>query len=311
MIFILGAQGYVGRRFTTFLNERGLKVIPLSRAEVDYADTSALRKLLQQSRPDFLINAAGFTGKPNVDACESAKAETLMGNTVLPLRIAEACAAEKVTWGHISSGCIYQGSRGVDEKGAPLGFREEDTPNFSFSSPQCSFYSGTKALAEQLLAKDAHNAYVWRLRVPFDQVDSPRNYLSKLLRYKRLLDVRNSLSHLDDFVASCWATMERRLPFGTYNVTNPGSVTTREVVEMIREEGERRRQKGDQASAEKMLKNFDFFESEEEFMRIGAIAPRSSCVLDTTKAESFKLPLRPVRQAITDSLRDWVWEAKS
>jgi dTDP-4-dehydrorhamnose reductase len=310
MIFILGAQGYVGGRFTTFLNGRGIKAIPLSRAEVDYGNTTALRKLLRQNRPKFLINAAGFTGKPNVDACESAKADTLAGNTVLPLRIAEACTAENVPWGHISSGCIYQGARGTDAAGLPLGFREEDEPNFSFSSGRCSFYSGTKALAEQLL-KGAPNTYIWRLRVPFDHRDSPRNYLSKLLNYQRLLDVRNSLSHLDDFVASCWATMERGLPFGTYNVTNPGSVTTREVVDLIRQEGEARRKQGDTASAERMLKDFNFFESEEEFMRLTAIAPRSSCVLDTTKAEHYGLPLRPVREALVDSLRNWSWEKAS
>ena len=306
MILILGAKGYVGRRFLNYLNERGLKAVSVSRSDVDYGHAESLRKLLRDRRPDFVINAAGFTGKPNVDACESAKADTLTGNAVLPLRIAEACAAEKVTWGHISSGCIYQGNRGLDEDGAPLGFRETDTPNFSFASGHCSFYSGTKALAEQVL-KDAPNLYIWRLRVPFEGRDNPRNYLSKLLNYQRLLDVRNSLSHLDDFVASCWATMERRTPFGIYNVTNPGSVTTREVVEMIRAEGERRRKKGDTFSADRMAKNFDFFESEAEFMQKAAIAHRSSCVLDTTKAEEFKLPLRPVHQALEESLHNWEW----
>jgi dTDP-4-dehydrorhamnose reductase len=247
-----------------------------------------------------------LTGKPNVDACESAKAETLFANTVLPLRIAEACAEENLRWGHVSSGCIYQGARG-EENGVALGFREEDAPNFSFRSGCCSFYSGTKALAEDHL-RNYPQVFVWRLRLAFDGRDSARNYLSKLLRYKRLLDARNSLSQLDDFVASCWATWERGLPPGIYNLTNPGSVTTRDVVEMIRREGETRRNRGDSFSAERMLKDFRYFDSEEEFMKTSAVAPRSSCVLDTTKAERLLLPLRPVREAIEESLRDWVWE---
>ena len=307
MIAVLGARGYVGQRFATYLKTRGLKTIAVARAEVDYADPARLLQFLKKERPDFVINAAGYTGKPNVDACESAKAETLFGNTVLPLRIAEACAAMNITWGHISSGCIYQGARG-QEGNVTLGFREEDTPNFSFHSGQCSFYSGTKAMAEEYL-KDFPNLYIWRLRVPFDQHDSARNYLSKLLRYKRLLNVRNSLSHLDDFVASCWATMERDLPRGTYNVTNPGSVTTKEVAELIRHEGQARLAKGDTYSAERMLKEFAYFESEDEFMKSAAIARRSSCVLDTAKAERLGLPLRPVCEAIADSLQRWSWEA--
>ncbi len=32
------------------------------------------------------------------------------------------------------------------------GFREDDAPNFSFRTNHCSFYSGTKALGEEVLA---------------------------------------------------------------------------------------------------------------------------------------------------------------
>jgi dTDP-4-dehydrorhamnose reductase len=299
MILVLGAGGYVGRRFTALFQARGLAFVPLSRAEIDYTDPAVLRRILKKERPDFVINAAGFTGRPNVDACETARAETLFGNTVLPLRVAEACAEFGIPWGHVSSGCIYQGARG-QKGGHPLGFREEDAPNFSFRAGPCSFYSGTKAMAEEYL-RAFPEVYLWRLRLPFDRHDSPRNYLSKLLRYPRLLDVRNSLSHLDDFAAACWATMERALPRGIYNLTNPGSVTTAEVVALIEQEGRARNDR-------RLLRPFAYFESEEEFMKTGAHAPRSSCVLDTTKAERLALPLRPVRDALIDSLQRWVWE---
>ncbi len=66
------------------------------------------------------------------------------------------------------------------------GFTENDSPNFSFRTNNCSFYSGTKALGEECL-QDAENTYIWRLRIPFNHVDSPRNYLSKLLNYAWLL----------------------------------------------------------------------------------------------------------------------------
>jgi dTDP-4-dehydrorhamnose reductase len=310
MVLLLGAGGYIGGCFKDYLQDNGIKVMAASRAQLDYTDPGLLRKLLRETRPEFLINAAGFSGKPNVDACEKAMAETLFGNTVLPLRIAEACAEQNIPWGHVSSGCIYQGSKGIDPNGNPVGFREDDLPTFDFSHGNCSYYSGTKAMAEEHLVKGAFNVYIWRLRIPFDHRDSSRNYLSKLLRYERLLNVRNSLSHLGDFVSSAWTTMQQRLPYGIYNLTNPGSVTTTEVVELIRKEGETRRSKGDIFSAERMQKKFAFFESEEEFMKTNAIAPRSSCVLDTTKAETLHLPLRPIHDALNDSLQRWVWEAR-
>ena len=58
-----------------------------------------------------MINAAGFTGRPNVGACETAKYECLQGNAVLPGIIREVCEDLKIQWGHVSSGCIYSGTR--------------------------------------------------------------------------------------------------------------------------------------------------------------------------------------------------------
>jgi dTDP-4-dehydrorhamnose reductase len=310
MVILFGASGFVGQRFLSYLKKEKVEVKPVSRAEMDYTDAHGLRKLLGDYRPDFLINCAGYTGKPNVDACEANRAECLFGNVIVPLRIGEACAEYGVRWGHVSSGCIYQGHKGYDAQDEAVGFLEDDEPNFSFKTGDCSFYSGTKAQAEEWLLKSraAHQLYIWRLRVPFDQYDSPRNYLSKLMRYDSLLDARNSLSHLDDFVASCWATFSHNLPAGVYNLTNPGSVTARDVVSLIQAEGYARLARGEKHLVGTMLKDYKFFESEFQFMK-GVKTPRSNCVLDTSKAQHFNLPLRPVRQALAESLDQWVWES--
>ena len=50
-------------------------------------------------------------------------------------------------------------------------------------------------------------------------------------------------------------------------------------------------------------KQFTFFETEDEFMNKAAIAPRSNCVLDTTKAEKAGIGMRPVEEAMIDSIR--------
>jgi len=286
MIFLLGGSGYVGSAYQALLTRKGLPFRNLRRTEFDYADAARLADLLRRERPAFLINAAGYTGKPNVDACELAKAECLFGNAVLPGRIAEACAAAGVPWGHVSSGCIYSGARADG-----TGFREDDPPNFTFRSPPCSFYSGTKALGEEVL-QGAPQVYIWRLRIPFNEVDSPRNYLTKLMRYDRLLEAANSISQLEEFVAATFACWEKRIPFGTYNVTNPGQVTTREVVALIRQSGV-------------CTKDFTFFSDEAEFMRTAAKTPRSNCVMDSTKLAAAGITLTEVHEAIAQALRRW------
>src|ERR1700760_3776377 len=107
MILLLGATGYIGEAFARELQRRKEPFVALSRKEVDYTRFDLLLKYLQTHRPTFVANAAGYTGKPNVDACETARADTLQGNTLLPLTIAQACVATNTPWGHVSSGCIF------------------------------------------------------------------------------------------------------------------------------------------------------------------------------------------------------------
>lgn len=311
MILLLGASGYIGQAFEKELRTRDWDFLSLSRASVDYSRFDTLLGFLRQARPAFVINAAGYTGKPNVDACESARAETCEGNTLLPVTIAHACAAAGVPWGHVSSGCIYSGAhvrndgassverdlmdprvRSIWQKDPSVlqGFTENDTPNFSFQSPPCSFYSGTKALAEQAILNQGQN-FIWRLRIPFDEVDSSRNYLSKLQRYTRLYENVNSVSHRSDFVRACLDLWKIRAPFGIYNVTNPGWITTRHVT----------------AKIQKFLlpnREFQFFEDDTDFYS-HAKAPRSNCIMDVTKLLSTGVHMRPVDEALDHTLRHW------
>src|ERR1019366_252980 len=116
MILLLGATGYIGEAFARELKRRNEKFISLSRKEVDYTRFDLLLEFLRDKKPAFVINAAGYTGKPNVDACELDKAGTLVGNTLLPQTIAHACAAAGIPWGHVSSGCIFSGAK-ISEAG--------------------------------------------------------------------------------------------------------------------------------------------------------------------------------------------------
>jgi len=302
----------VGQAFLRELTRRGREFLALSRAKLDYTRFETLLRFLQQQRPEFLINAAGYTGKPNVDACEVAKADTLLGNTLLPQTIAQACAATEVPWGHVSSGCIYSGAKVKGEgpsraekdltrpgiktllqknRNAIEGFTETDTPNFSFRDGPCSFYSGTKALAEEAIA-GVGQSYLWRLRIPFDEFDNPRNYLSKVQRYAKVYDNVNSISHRSEFARACLELWDRRAPFGIYNITNPGFITTRQVVQMIE-------------TIIKPKRKFEFWQNDEEFYRMAAKTPRSNCVLDVSKLLSTGVKLRPVTEALEQSLTNW------
>ena len=286
MFYLLGGSGYVGHAYQALLTRKGIPFKNLRRAELDYSNPTLLLDALKADRPEFLINAAGYTGKPNVDACELHKTDCLLGNGVLPGIIAQACSAAGVPWGHVSSGCIFTGARPNG-----TGFTEADAPNFTFRQNNCSYYSGTKALGEEILGGQP-NTYIWRLRIPFNEVDNPRNYLTKLMRYPTLLEATNSISQLEEFVAATFACWEKRVPFGLYNVTNPGQVTTHEVVEIIKKTGVSN-------------KAFTFFKDESDFMQKAAKTPRSNCVMDSSKLAAAGIRLTEVHEAVERDLRRW------
>ncbi len=74
-------------------------------------------------------------------------------------------------------------------------------PQFHLPHESLQLLLRTKALGEEVLA-GFPQVYLWRLRIPFNEVENPRNYLSKLMRYARLLEATNSISQLDEFVAA-------------------------------------------------------------------------------------------------------------
>ena len=286
-ILLLGATGYMGEAFARELARRDGRLTTLSRAQVDYTHFDVLRRYLREemARVNFLINAAGFTGRPNVDQCEVEKDATIRGNLLLPQMLSHLAAVEDFLWLQISTGCIYEGDNGG------RGFTEEDEPNFTFAHGHCSFYSGVKALAEASL-KDDPRCYLCRARMPFDEFDGPRNYLTKLLTYPKIYDHTNSLTHRGDFVLTCLDLFEQQCLPGIYNVTNEGAVTTREVVALIEE-------------ILKPDREFEYFANDEEFYQF-AQTPRSNCVLDVGKLAAAGLPPRPVREALRDALEHWV-----
>ncbi len=111
----------------------------------------------------------------------------------------------------------------------------------------------------------------------------------------------SSISHLGDFAWACVELWARRAPFGTCNVTNPGWVTTRQVVKLIEERL-------------RPARKFEFWASDEEFYRVAAKTPRSNCVMDVSKLLAAGVNVRPVAAALDDALDDalarWVPERR-
>ena len=75
-------------------------------------------------------------------------------------------------------------------------------------------------------------------------------------------------------------------------MTNPGYVTTRQVVRLIQKILQPKRP-------------FEFWASDEEFYRSAAKTPRSNCVLDVSKLLATGVQMRPVQEALLAALKNW------
>ena len=220
-----------------------------------------------------IINAAGFTGSPNVDACEIYRQETIDGNVRYPLWVENK--ADRIPVVHVSSGCVYTGYKDG-------GWTEDDEPNFDFNNG--SFYSGSKALAQDLLGPWLMTkSYLLRIRMPFGNEPNPKNFLTKLENYEKLIDYRNSLSYTIDVARVAVHFAVNQPEPGIYNVCNPGSSTTRRI-------------------ADSMGLNKSWF-TEDEFKQ-ATRAPRSNCVLNTDKLQSV-FPIQTVDSALKSAIANY------
>lgn len=248
-LFLIGGNGYLGQKMRGTLDS---SLIDYFCPKFDALNKEILEIFLDDYRPTHVLNFAGYTGKPNVDACELNKEECWTKNVLLPKTLAEACKRKGVILGHVSSGCIYNNGN----------FSENDKPNFSGS-----FYSKSKAAGEKEL-EGLSQKYIWRIRMPFDSEDSPRNLLVKLNSYRRLVNALNSITHTEEFCQAVLDCIENNLPYGTYNLVNPNPITTKEATEIM---------------GKYTGKTYRFYPSIESFQR-KVLTPRSNCTLSSNKA---------------------------
>ena len=91
-----------------------------------------------------------------------------------------------------------------------------------------SFYSETKSYME-LMVRNYPNVLQLRLRMPIDgDLSNPRNFITKIANYAKVVDIPNSMTVLDELVPMAVDGAVRGLT-GAYNWTNPGAISHNEV----------------------------------------------------------------------------------
>ena len=103
MIVLLGSSGYFGRAFAAELRRRGQSFIPLTRRAFDYTRLDYLFDYLRTMKPAFLINAAGYSCRPEEDGLEAAR-EILAADPNARIVMVTALGQEKMLLDSIALG---------------------------------------------------------------------------------------------------------------------------------------------------------------------------------------------------------------
>lgn len=167
----------------------------------------------QLAAADLAINAAAYVPLPTVDACKNDPDATILGNVMWPAILRDACFVHGIPMVQLSTACLFDEARE---------YTETDPPTRGWNG-YCGTYVGSKRLGEKVVI-EYEKHYILRLRLPFDEVDHPRNYLSKLASFERVFEHQNSLTHRGDFAKWALDLWEKKASFGTYHMVNTGQI---------------------------------------------------------------------------------------
>lgn len=184
-ILLLGANGQVGWELRKTLAPFGTLTTSARSGNcdrpLDVADLSALTALLEDTRPDVIVNAAAYTA---VDQAESEPELARRINAEVPERIGRWAAAQGALVAHYSTDYVFDGTKSTP-------YVETDTPN------PLGVYGRSKLAGDEALLDSGCDALI--LRVSWVYGTRGRNFLRTM---QRLMAERDELGIVDDQVGA-------------------------------------------------------------------------------------------------------------
>jgi dTDP-4-dehydrorhamnose reductase len=210
---IFGAAGMLGTDLVAAA-PRGTSLVAVTRAEADVTDRAQLIAALNDARPDWVINATGYTA---VDRAESERDLAESVNGVAPGVIAEEAARRGSAVVHFSTDYVFAGD-------AVSPYQEEDPV-----SPVNAYGASKQRGEEAVLARGAH-ALVLRTQWLFGRAGKsfPRTMWERAtagLPTRVVNDQTGRPTYTRDLAVATWRLIEQRAS-GIVHATNGGTAAT-------------------------------------------------------------------------------------
>jgi len=218
-VLLLGAQGLLGRDLC-LEKPSSIELFPFDR-DVDVTKKEQLKACLASLKPNWVINAVGFT---HVDLAESKKKEALELNAQAPATLAEVCSQHGVALIHLSTDYVFSGKKQTL-------YTETDVPD------PISYYGETKYLGEKEVQQHAQH-YILRTSSLYGLARP--NHASRVLeaiqtkkRARAASDLWCNPTYTADLAKWIYILLEKNPPFGIYNTVHKGCCSRLEFAEAL------------------------------------------------------------------------------
>jgi 3,5-epimerase/4-reductase len=239
VILIFGSNGWIGSKVYNLLVASD-KQITVYKAQSRADDAIAVEKELENlSNVTHIMSFIGRThgtyeGQTisTIDYLEKPGklVENMRDNLFSPLVLAEICKKHNIHFTYLGTGCIFDYDEAHPFGQLDKGFVEGDKPNFFGSS-----YSIVKGYTDQLMQSMYNTtALNVRIRMPITDEISARNFITKITNYQQICSIPNSMTVLNELLPVLIEIALKR-QVGTVNLTNPGTITHNEILEMYKE----------------------------------------------------------------------------
>lgn len=179
-ILQIGTKGQVGWELLRTCAPLG-EVVALDYPDVDLSDFAGLRRLVQEIKPNIILNAAAYT---NVDKAESEPEKARAINAIGPGVLAEEAKKVNAVLVHYSTDYIFDGTKGSS-------YVEDDPPN------PLSVYGWSKLEGEQAIAASGCINLVLRTSWVYSMRQG--GFVTKVLQWARTQEV---MRVVDDQISS-------------------------------------------------------------------------------------------------------------
>jgi len=278
-ILIIG-RGFLGSLATDYFGRRAECI---GSTEVDITSLDSVRKVLGERLPRVVLNAVAYTGTADLEKPEN-QAVGFSLNVQGPANLAIACQELDIRLVHVSTGMMFDGAGPGND-----GWREQDRPE-----PHI-YYAWTKALADWSLYPylEANHILVLRMHLPLSGRHHPKNFLQKLQKFSKVVDVQSSVTVTEDFLTAMDQLLKQEAA-GMYHVVNPGRISSYQIIELLKDEGV--------LQADKPVERIGWEELRVQVEKSGT-APQVFPILNTDKLQNAGIILPPIEKAIRVRIR--------